>query len=70
MDYGEAFDDICPPRPDPAQYTIWLDGYTEGWHPYEFDTVAECFDHMRSCAHSGPYRITRDVQVEIREVPA
>lgn len=49
------------------KYTIWLDYNLEGWQPNDFDTLAECFDLMRSYGHSGGYRITRDVDVEIRE---
>lgn len=50
------------------KYTIWLDGSSEGWFPYEFNTLAECFDHMRSYAHGGAYRITKPVNVQIIEV--
>ncbi len=49
------------------KYTIWLDYNTEGWQPIDCATLAECFDLMRSYGHSGDYRITRDVDVEIRE---
>lgn len=51
-------------------YTIWLDYNVDGWKPHECETLAECFDLMRSYAHSGDYRITREVDVEIRERPA
>ena len=49
-------------------YTIWLDYGTEGWHPNDFGSLAECFDHMRSYCHGGEFRITRDVPFEIREI--
>ncbi|MBU8834141.1 hypothetical protein [Mycolicibacterium goodii] len=54
----------------PGPYTVWLDYGSEGWHPHECDTLAECFDQMRSFGHSGDYRITRDVHIEIREAAA
>lgn len=49
-----------------GKWTIWLYNL-EGWKPNEFDTLAECFDYMCSIGHCGGYRITRDVDVEIRE---
>lgn len=49
-------------------YTLWLEGgYGEGWLPYECDTIAECYDHMRNYGHCGNYRITRDIKVEFHE---
>lgn len=64
----EQVSDLCAkPEPspvtDPGKYTLWLDYGCEGWHPYVCDSVADCFDHMRSYGHSGDYRITRPVTV-------
>lgn len=52
---------------DRKKYTMWLDYGLEGWHPHDFDTLLECFDLLRSYGHSGDYRITRHVDVEITE---
>lgn len=64
----EQVSDLCAkpepsPATDPGKYTLWLDYGCEGWHPYVCDSVADCFDHMRSYGHSGDYRITRPVTV-------
>lgn len=63
---------VHPPWPAGATggpYTVWMDNH-EGWHPDgPFDTVKECFDAMRAVAHSSDYRITKGVDVEIRENP-
>lgn len=45
------------------KYTIWLDHNFDGWSPYDFDTIEECLEHMRSFCHTGGYRITRNVAV-------
>lgn len=45
-------------------YTVWLNYHTEGWHPTDCDSVADCFQYMRSVGHAGEYRITCPVVVE------
>lgn len=59
-----------PSRPPQGPYLLWLDYGTEGWSLEECETLADCFDYMRSVAHGGKYRITREVKVEIREATA
>lgn len=58
-----------PPPPEPTgPYTLWLDNNLDGWRPQECETLADCFREMHAIGHVGDYRITRDVEVEIREV--
>lgn len=52
-------------------FTLWVDNHTEGWHPYECETLEGCFAQaMECCTSMGSFRITRDVDFEIREVRA
>ncbi|MCX2931377.1 hypothetical protein ORI20_13920 [Mycobacterium sp. CVI_P3] len=69
-DESDSLDELMDPPVKAKPYTVWLNYHTEGWHPHECDTLAECFDTMRAMAHGGEYRITRDVDVEIREKAA
>lgn len=65
---------VVSPPADPSDdstsadrpYTIWLDNI-EGWHPIDCETLEDCFRQMHAIAHPGAYRITKEVDVEIRE---
>ncbi|OCB09286.1 hypothetical protein A5717_26300 [Mycolicibacterium porcinum] len=63
---GRLFGVIPPPEPT-GPYTVWMDNGLDGWRPEDCDTLADCFHAMHAIGHSGDYRITRDVEVEIRE---
>lgn len=64
--YWKGLEDDAKP-PAGASFTVWMDYRSEGWHPTECATLAECFDAMHNLGHTGGYRITRDVNVEITE---
>jgi hypothetical protein len=45
-------------------YTCWVNGGCEGWHPYEYDTLEEALKHE---SYGSEKCITRYVVYEIVE---
>lgn len=48
-------------------YTVWMRYPSEGWQPVDCDDLEQCFREMNAVAHSGEYRITKPVDVQIIE---
>lgn len=52
------------------KYTLWIDYGSEGWHPFDYDSIADCLECLTYSSGQG-YRITREVVlVEHEPVPA
>lgn len=33
-------------EPFDAPFVVWINGYTDGWAPYGFDTIEECYTQV------------------------
>jgi hypothetical protein len=48
---------------------VWHDNNFEGWSRSEdLDTLADCFEHIRTMTYGHPYIITRPVMHELIEI--
>jgi hypothetical protein len=53
-----------------SKYIVWLDYHTEGWKPSEdLETLADCFEWLKSNNYGNPYQITKTVDIQFTEVP-
>jgi len=54
-------------------YIVWHDNRTEGWSRSEdLETLADCFNYIRTQTYGHPYLITKPVLhqlVEVKECP-
>ena len=48
-----------------SAYTLWIDYGSEGWHPFDYDSIADCLECLTYSSGQG-YRITRDVELTER----
>ena len=49
-------------------YLLWVDYGSEGWFPYDFDTLEEMLAYIRDGV-SGPFLTTKRLDLIIREEP-
>lgn len=50
-------------------YIVWHDNHLEGWaRSDDLDTLADCFEHIRTETYGHPYVITKPIQHELIEV--